>query len=342
LASTNMLKNLSRSKPLRLAFALFLLACGLAAGFCLRSPLGILALALSFSVGYIAGKWHVWRHWRERPCSSVITQLLATFATQVVLVSLLYLVGLGLATVFGKRGLSHFSSADVCFSMIVTLLTLGICVLVQRLEAAEAPQDVFSSTSEQPQPFVTHKHGSDEPDIKILDTVITPISFFRGAYYGHNDAEQRAGGDTKIAVAEARLQQQLPEALRALYRLQNGGSVDGMMIYKAGRPHSSRSEDVIYPFGGYDDLLPLEHLRTLFDFYTDFADPEEEAERFPEGCQQQIVLAAWYRHILLLDYAQDQNEPSVLFADFDDENWRSHAERWPNFASFFARLRHVT
>jgi SMI1 / KNR4 family (SUKH-1) len=329
-----MLSSLPLSKFLRLGSALLLLACAFAAGFDLRSPWYIGLLAIAFSAGYIAGKWHLWRRWRSQTISTLITQLLSIYLIQVVLVGVLYLLGAGLANILGRSGVSVLTISDFWFPSIVMLITLSCCVLINHLEA----KDTEGAT------LLADQHNSAiQPEIELLDTVITPQTFFSATHYSHGSAEQGLGSESKIAQAERLLQHALPESLKVLYRIQNGGSLPILVIYKKGRKATGRSDDVVYPFGGYNDLLPLENLRSLHDFFSDFADPDEEAERFPEGCEQQIVLAAWYRNILLLDYnaLDTAGEPGVLFADFDDDNWRERAERWPNFASFFALLREV-
>jgi hypothetical protein len=267
-----MLSSLPLSKLLRLGCALLLLACAFAAGFGLRSPGCIGLLAIAFSAGYIAGKWPLWRHWRSQTISTLITQLLSTYLIQVVLVGLLYLLGAGLANILARSGLSALSMGDFWFAGIVMLITISCCVLINRLEAKDA--DFATFLADQNQQAIVSR-----PEIELLDTVITQQNFFSSTHYSHDNAEQSVGSESKIAQAERSLKHALPESLRALYRLQNGGSVPIMVIYKAGRRESGHSDDVVYPFGGYDDLMPLENLRTLHDFFTDFADPIDEAER---------------------------------------------------------------
>ncbi len=328
-----MLSSQSLSKILRLGCAMLLLGYAVATGFSRRSLLCIFLLAVVFSVGYIAGKWHAWRTWRLQTMGTLIAQFLTVYLIQAALVLVLYLLGAGLTGVMGRNNFSELAMADFWLALMMMILTICSCAVFTRLENrnAELPADM------------AEVRLNPKPEIELLDAPITPKNFFRAKHYSHVGGDQSLGSDDKIALAEHKLKHDLPNSLRALYRIQNGGSLPILVIYKAGRPMTGNSEDVIFPFGGYNDLLPLESLLTLHDLFSEFADPIEEAERFPEGCAQQIVLAAWYRHILLLDYnvLDSFGEPGVMFTDFDDDNWRETAQRWPSFASFFAQLREM-
>ncbi|NJN36162.1 MAG: SMI1/KNR4 family protein, partial [Nitrospiraceae bacterium] len=197
--------------------------------------------------------------------------------------------------------------------------------------------------------------GTDaSPDeIRVLSEPVTLQSFFAGIHYTHARYDEpdrtyngtpnadSAGSAEKIAAAEARLGIAMPEALRAVYLTQNGGSINRLCVPKAEIAEPRRYDDVVMPFSGYDDLLPCETLRTVFDSTTDFADPDdpEQSETFPEDGHQLVILAQWYRQTLFLDYSAG-GEPRVGFVDFDHADWRAHALRWPTFDAFFAALRH--
>jgi hypothetical protein len=130
----------------------------------------------------------------------------------------------------------------------------------------------------------------------------------------------------------------LPDGLRKLYLLQNGGSVLDVFSGDAADP----SEEDTMPFSGYSDLNPIDTLRTVHDAVLDYA-YEDDLDRFPKGAKQLIILAQWYRETLFLDY-RDGGEPSVGFVDFDkvrnhsQEDWMCYAITWPDFDSFFATL----
>jgi hypothetical protein len=147
-----------------------------------------------------------------------------------------------------------------------------------------------------------------------------------------------------ITRAEARLGRALPDLLIALYRQQNGGSVAGLCIPLPEQVAPTRYDQVILPFGGYNDLVPAESLRTVWDTVTDYADPAnpDEAAQFPDGAKAMIVLAQWYRETLFLDYNQP-GAPRVGYTDFDRYDTNGNRDTvmwWKDFETFFAALRH--
>ena len=179
-------------------------------------------------------------------------------------------------------------------------------------------------------------------------------TFFDGIHYSHSETveggetdyspnQSSAGGANKIAVAEAQLDRQLPEKLRAIYRVQNGGSVNSLCI----PPHASKGlpslENILTPFSGYNDLNPLERLTTVHESFLSFADPEDDyyASYFKGGVENMIVLAQWYVETLFLDYNQP-GEPRVGFVDFDQDDWPEKVRWWPSFETFFSELRHYS
>ena len=111
-----------------------------------------------------------------------------------------------------------------------------------------------------------------------------------------------------------------------------------------GDPEPTRYNHVIMPFGGYNDLVPAESLRTVWETVCDYADPNspDDAAQFPPGAKAMIVLAQWYRETLFLDYNQP-GAPRVGFTDFDRfklDGSRDDIVWWKDFETFFAALRH--
>ena len=193
-------------------------------------------------------------------------------------------------------------------------------------------------------------------ELTILPELVTPQSFYDGIFYGHGTYTKAtpevpggtydgkpnalsAGTQAKIIEAETRLGVRLPVALRELYFVQNGGSVNSVCVPKPGIAMPHRFDDVIMPFSGYDDLYPTENIRSVHQAISDYADPEAEAERFPENCQRMLILAQWYRETLFLDY-RGGPDPKVGFVDLDDDGWAERCVWWADFETFFASLRH--
>lgn len=196
-------------------------------------------------------------------------------AIQASLVSILYLLGRGGAAVFGQTSAAVFTTWDALFCTVVAVIGLGLAgVVIWRERHAPFPS------------FATKQNDGASTSVAssgigiIVGKAVTLESLFQGRHYSHRNAddstnEQSKGSDAKISTAEAKLGFALPEGFRAIYRTQNGGSVPDICIVKPGIAKAKLWDDIIQPFGGYDDLLPAELLRTLHDSASDFADPDD-------------------------------------------------------------------
>jgi hypothetical protein len=331
----------------RLAAGAFLVAAALGSGLLARSPWIIVPLGLVFTIAMIVGRSAGWaRALKTHSAVRITAEALATLTVQLALVSTFYLMGRGVAALIGRDGAS-FESWDWMYVAVVAAVGIGLGAVAVRRESG-AGQDAA---------FIEHDATHPESDnntaraeIRPLPERVTPETLFAGIHYSHGRMEtgaydgtpneKSAGSDEKIAAAEARLGVTLPEGLRTLYRLQNGGSVKNICAPKPGIVEPRLYDDIIHPFAGYEDLYPLEMLRTVFDSTTDFADPDDpdQADQFPDGCKQLIILAQWYRVTLFLDYTEG-TPPTVGFVDFDLDDWRAGVVRWNDFDAFFASLR---
>jgi hypothetical protein len=328
----------------RLGAAFAFLASASTAGWLRRSPWIVALLTITFTLGYIAGKWRAWRpllangDWR-----SVLRALPLTMAIQAALVTLLYLAGLGASSLAG--GVGHapaLTSADWIAAGLLATIGSAFGIGLSRIERERALAQLQD---------MANANGANEPnaDFTVQPEPVTPANFFTGIHYTHgsyNDGEfdgapsaESRGGDEAIAEAERRLGKQLPEGLRRIYRVQNGGSVGGLAIAKVADPRPVY-DDWFEPFSGYSDLLPLEKLRTVHDSVTDYADPDDpdQADSFPDGAAERVVLAQWYRETLFLDYRLP-GEPRVGFTNFDDDDAEQKTIWFADFDAFFALLR---
>ena len=338
---------------LRLFTGFFLLACVPLAGVLPRSPWIVLPLALIFTVAFVVGRWQSWGSaMKTQSKPRILGQLAVTFATQAVMVAVLYLIGRGCAALLGRTTSGPFSTWDIGYCVLVAVVGIGMGGIAVWRERG-CPSEALSAFAETGIDDVMPPGGTSPDEIRLLPEPVTLQSFFSGIHYTHaryDGPDNRyngtpnadsAGTDEKIAAAEARLGIVMPDALRAIYLTQNGGSINNLCVPKPGVETPRLYDDIATPFSGYDDLLPCEALRTLFDSATDFADPEEpdQSDMFPDGCNRFIVLAQWYRHTLFLDYSAS-DIPSVGFVDFDHIDWQTHCVRWRDFDAFFAALRH--
>jgi hypothetical protein len=314
-------------------------------GFSGFSPYVIPVMGMAFTIVFVVGKLASWRRaLAGGQIGAAVRGLPITFLIQTILVALIYLVGLGLGALFAPgREIQAFATGDLLWPVIVVLggSALGLIIFL-----LEKPTARVNSTD--------NELGDEPADVIVEAAIVTPETFYVGIHYTHGtytDAangegsreydgtpnENSAGSEEKILAAEARLKVRLPDALRGLYLVQNGGSVANLCVAKPGVSNPQTFEDVMMPFGGYDDLYPTEMLRTVFDAICDYADPTE-SEEFPEQSEKLIILAQWYRETLFLDYRAG-DVPSVGFADFDDAGWRERQFFWASFDTFWGELR---
>ncbi|MEM9055347.1 MAG: SMI1/KNR4 family protein [Pseudomonadota bacterium] len=328
-----------------------------------RSLWVIPLFAIVFTILYIYGKQPQWKRILRDKKAMVIPNLLMTYFGQLVVVGVSYLVGFGLAHLFTDPG-PRLPLAGMDYYLAIGLLIIGLALgtLANKMTAAmySSLTDIIADAKDQLDELdsnlanYTGASSSQGPEIRILDRPVTPESLIESIHYSHGkyvgedqvfDAtptDASAGGEDKIAEAEARLGVKLPEALRAIYRLQNGGSLAKICILKEGAEGPDlRHEEIITPFSGYNDLHPLELLETARESFLDFASPDEDmyAPLFEGGTDKMIVLAQWYRDTLFLDYNQP-GEPRVGYTDFDNDDWQNHTQYWLDFGTFLAALRH--
>ncbi len=346
---------------LRISTGLFLLISVLTAGALARSPWIIAPLAATFTIAFIIGRWPSWRlALKTHSPRRILSELLATLVIQTLMVAMLYLIGRGGAAVIGRPSAGAFSQWDIVYCVVIATvgLTLGaIAVWRERNQMPAAFASFDDSAHEDNHQDNMASASSQQDEIRLLPDPVTLHSFFSGIHYTHGRYEgpentyvgtpnvDSAGSDEKIAAAEARLGVALPQGLRTVYRIQNGGSIHSLCVPKPGVKTPRMYDDIVMPFSGYDDLMPCESLRTVFASVSDYADPDQpdQSDMFPDGCAKMVILAQWYRHTLFLDYGTADasgNTPSVGFVDFEDDDWQAHCVRWSSFEQFYSSLRH--
>ena len=321
-----------------------------AAGFLQRSPWILPFMGLGFTSAYLFGQLRLWRIARNTgKLRRYWLQLPADFTVQLVLVSVLYLIGFGLSALISSGvDVATFAPGDAIWPLAVGAAASILGLYIDRIEGR--PTSLFPAWM---------NSGQDEgeapgDDLRLLPEPVTADSFFaaRQAVLGEADPQAAADlaarspglSDDDITRVEARLGRALPELLITLYKRQNGGSVTSVCIPKPGIEAPTRYTDVLMPFGGYNDLVPADGLRTVWDTVCDYADPAapEDAAQFPEGAKAQLVLAQWYRETLFLDYNQP-GAPRVGYTDFDRYDTDGNRDTviwWTDFETFFAALRH--
>ncbi len=339
----------------RIALGGGLVVYALAMGFVQRSPWILPFLGIGFTAAYLFGQMRTWRQARNTgKLKRYCLQLPADFAVQLMLVSVLYLIGFGFsALVSGGVDVAPFAPGDAIWPLAVGAVGSILGLYIDRLEGH--PSSYFPQWATDM--GVDADDDAPAADLRLLPEPVTVSSFFSApvetvpaaeveaaAWADAHSAMTRGLSEDDITRAEARLGRALPDLLISLYRYQNGGSVAGLCIPLPKHPEPTRYNHVIMPFGGYNDLIPAESLRTVWETVCDYADPDspEDAGQFPSGAKGMIVLAQWYRETLFLDYNQP-GAPRVGFTDFDRfklDGSRDDVLWWADFETFFAALRH--
>lgn len=132
----------------------------------------------------------------------------------------------------------------------------------------------------------------------ILVSLLYLIGLGLGNLFGGHDVRAPLSeivtiSDDDISATETRLGMKLPEALRAIYRQQNGGYVRALCILPKDKAPPLGSEEIFQPFAGYDDLHAYTELKTLAKSFLDFADRDdtEYAYLFKSGTDNMVLLA---------------------------------------------------
>lgn len=326
------------SGTLRIVTALVVVTGVAAAGYGHRSPWVLTLFAPVLTVLYALGKWTAWRYaWRQGGLRQILAAFALTLPIQLVLAAILYLIGYGLGSLLGQGerviGLEAFD-----FALALGLLAFGavVTVLINRLEAPRT--SVYQAATDFP--------------LEVDPTPLTVGTFFVGPHYTHKDYTDPAAAadDTipaaaitrpgMIEAAEARLGVRLPQRLRELYQYQNGGHVGSLWVALKDDPRPLLDDWRGAFSHDYCDLLPLEELRTLYDCYLDFTDPEDAAAmaEIPLNAKSIVVLTKRYLDTTFLDYSAP-GEPRVGIVDFEQPDDSPEHVYFDNFDSFFAALR---
>jgi hypothetical protein len=355
------------TRMLRIATGLVLVGAVVAAGFLRMAPRNVLWLGVAFTLSYVCGRFVAWQYvYRQRKLMAALGALPLTFLVQVLLVSVLYLLGLGLSTLFQLVPSPRNAFVnETLYAFYLGLFGVLSGLLISWLESrsdndlARINQLFGSGTASDAnlsvlgqQANVDRSNQSPRAELTLLPEPVTVQSFFRGIHYSHFSKQaadgvakhapnaQSAGDPQKIADMQSRLAIVLPAKLASIYLHQNGGSINSICVPKAGAEEPKYFDDVITPFSGYDDLYPLEVIDSLHEAISNYADPELQPEEFPEGCERMFVLARWYQETLFLDY-RDRTEPRVGFVNFEDlDDWQDRCVWWESFDEFFDQCRH--
>ena len=119
---------------LRVASGLALLIGAILFGYFHRSPWSIVLMGVVFTAGYVAGKWPLWKAMTlEHGIVYSIVKLPPAFLVQVILVSVLYIIGYGLGALFGTaNGTVPLSGQDIIVAGCLFGFSLGPLLFVPK------------------------------------------------------------------------------------------------------------------------------------------------------------------------------------------------------------------
>lgn len=329
-----------RAGVLRVMTALLLVGSAAAAGVLHRSPWVIALAAPVWTALYAVGKWRAWTAaWRAGGVRQVALAVLTTLPIQVFLVGICYLVGLGGGRlVRGPEPIEALSVLDAVGTALVLGFGLAAGWMIIRLDRSPLPSGALSEPA-----------APDRVELDIDPTPLDVDTFFIAPGYWRVNASREAmekrtetvakpplaASEDMITAAETRLGVALPQALRQLYRIMNGGHVGPLYV-----PRKEAPRPVYDDWRGafsidYSALAPVERLRTVAEHYDDFTDDPDE---IPDGADRLVILQARYGDMTVLDYA-NRARPRVLITDFDRFDGDPIDVAFDDFDAFFAALR---
>ncbi|MEM9342294.1 MAG: SMI1/KNR4 family protein [Pseudomonadota bacterium] len=338
---------------IRIITGLALLGGVIAFGVMLRSPWVIVPLTLIFTVCFGLGRW---RAWREAASNGALGRAMAgqagTLLVQGILVSILYILGRGIAAMTWGGDVTRYEPLDTRLLLAFAVVAIGLGVTTAALEARVPAHHHLMPKAQSAEGDAVPASDS-QFELVFEDGPITEETFWNVHHYRHYtntpdtertlDPSRAFLSDEQISGEEARLNIKLPARLRRLYALQNGGSLMDLWVPARDLDAPGVSNGWAAVFSGYNDLTPLTDLSPLKEHIEAYAYFEDEPHQFPKGADRMIPLARWYDETLFLDY-RDRDEPRVGFGEIvgDDlrtGDWEANALWWDSFDAFFAELR---
>jgi len=226
---------------IRIVTGLFLLGGVIAFGVLLRSPWVILPLTLIFTVCFGLGRWRAWREAiRNGTVGAALAGQAGTLLVQGILVTILYVLGRGIAAMTGGGSVAPFSSQDTTGLLAFAALGIGLGVVTAAVESKVPAHNHLMPKSTPEDGLQTQ---SSEFELVFEDGPITEDNFWNGHHYRNYtktpdtertlDRSRAFLSDAQIAAEEARLNISLPARLRRCYGRQNGGG--GMDLWVPAR-----------------------------------------------------------------------------------------------------------
>jgi hypothetical protein len=213
------------ARTLRMIAALTVVLALIAAGILSRSPWLIVLVTPALTVLYALGKFRQWQTaWRAGDTRSIAAAFITTLPVQLILATILYLLGLGLGRLIAPAPFVAFGVADLMGGGFLFLLWVALSLAIIRLEGA-------GPISARPAPGAASPasaYADDSLELDIDPTPLTPATFFKSPGYWRPDPARDAmegrgkrvvkpdlmASDADLAAAEERTGFRLPDGLR--------------------------------------------------------------------------------------------------------------------------------
>jgi SMI1 / KNR4 family (SUKH-1) len=330
---------------LRIVAAVTVVVSLMVAGYLGRSPWIVVLATPALTLLYALGKFRQWQMtWRTGGLKSIGLGALVTLPVQLGLGYVFYLIGRGLASLVAPAPIVAFGTGDVLGVGLMFLVGLACSLAIIKLEGKAMGLRDARTASVADQTALP----AEEVELDMDPRPLTPESFFQSPGYWRPDPLREAlegrgkrvakpalaASDAEIAIAQERIGFRLPESLRALYRMLDGGYVGTLYV-----PLKTNPGPVYDDWRGafsidYSSLNPLKKLRTVRAHYEDFTDDPDD---MPAHADKLLVLQARYGDMTLLDYSRP-GEPRVSIVDFD-KNGDLADITFESFDDFFLALR---
>ncbi|MEL6921466.1 MAG: SMI1/KNR4 family protein, partial [Pseudomonadota bacterium] len=342
------------AKGLRLAIGAVIVLFPMMLGWLFRSPWIIPLLGAVFVPLYLLGKAEAWKALTYTASRGVLIKAVPIiFAIQSVLVAVCYLIGVGIGALTHDRQMTwNLSSSDIGLIAAFALVMVPMTGLVAY---AERPVAVSQTKAKSKAGGVGTSEAvwDDDSDFGTIARDITPDTFFDGWHFNRRDytrsaltdivdhkgekprREPKSASEAMITATEKRLGFRLPDTLREIYKVQDGGSLPTYFVPKY--PDAPRTYDgwTTAFADDYNVLNPLKDLNSLYADYVEYDDPDdrEATKHWIPGSQKLIIIAARTGYGTALDY-RDGAEPGVLL--FDHNAAEKEVMRFETFDAFLA------
>ncbi|NSX56738.1 SMI1/KNR4 family protein [Parasulfitobacter algicola] len=167
---------------------------------------------------------------------------------------------------------------------------------------------------------------------QLSDLRMTAETIFEQRYNDPNWTLQVA--EAQIQKKEKELGLTLPDGLRALYHLQDGGPVRKVVVPAVRNPRPDNQQDWVNPFPSCREIFDVDSIETLSET-AEYADLPNSVF---QGAEHLIVISEFYGETMLVDCRPDAHN-QIVFAQFYSGNWRRDAITFRDFKALWDTLR---